>query len=129
MINNMAIFTNTTIDKYDIPVYEGYSFETCGHYDALTESLEDDLAITEAMHAFDMAEIEGFRRIKALRESNEDKDDEIEEEEEKLESTLEESKKGILTKIKEAIQKLWGKITAFFKSIFNNLKLLHKYLR
>ena len=122
----MAIFSNTITDKYDIPVYEGYSFEVCGHYDALTESLEDSLSITEAMHAFDMAEIEGLRRIKALRESNEDKDDEIEEEEEKLESTLEASGKEILTKIGEAIKKLWGKITAFFRSIMNHLKSLLK---
>ena len=61
----MGIFTNTTNNICDVPECKGYSFEVCGHYDALTESLEDSLSITEAMHAFGMAEIEGLGRIKA----------------------------------------------------------------
>lgn len=122
----MAIFSNT-IKEIDVPVYEGYSFETCGHLDALMESLEDDLAITKAMHAFDMAEIEGMRRISALREAaeetGEDNDEAIENEEAELKTTLEEESKNIFAKIKEALKKLWGKITAFFGSIFQNLQV------
>ena len=105
----MAIFTNTMTGNYNVPTCEGYGFEVCGHYDALIESLEDDLAITKAIHAFDIAE------LTAARESSFYGD---------LNVALEEKKDGLFAKLKEALHKLRAKITAFFGSIFRYLKSL-----
>ena len=109
----MAIFSNTK-SMYDVPACEGYNFETCGHYDALMESLEDDLAITKAMHAFDMAEITGMRQ---LNESYGNDD---------LQATLEAASNNIFATIKEKLMKLWAKIKAFFGSIFRFLTSFFK---
>ena len=106
----MAIFANTS---YNIPVVEGYSLETCGHMDAAIESFSDDLAVMEAMHAYDLAEIEGLRKISTLREAGE----ETEDEEEELKETLESKGSELKAKIKDKLQKLWAKVKAFFASV------------
>ena len=103
----MSIFNNTMIDNTDgfvseIVACDGYDVTLGGHYDAIMESFDDDLAVIEAMHAFDMAELE------AMKESGT-----------KTVATpvMEASLKEIWAKIKEFFVNLGKRIMAFFNSV------------
>lgn len=113
----MAMFTNTSREEtFELPVVEGYDCEVNGNIDACIESFDDQLAVIEAMHALDIAEIEYGRKIQSLKESGAE-DEEIEDAEEELEKVTEASIKDIFAKIKEVIKKIWAKIKAFFASV------------
>lgn len=114
----MAMFKNTNNDyDIDLPVIEGgYGAEVNGNVDACVESFDDQLAVIEAMHALDMAEIRLGSKIQAMREANEDPE-EIEEAEKELEEVTEGALKNIWEKIKAAFKKLWAKIREFFASV------------
>jgi len=132
----MAIFTNktSTYDDFELPVVEGYEAETNGNMDACIECFEDQLAVIEAMHALDLAEMKLGAKITAMREADEDAE-EIEEAEKELEEVTEASLKDIWAKIREMLSKLWAKIKAFFANVvkffdglfLNGKKFAEKY--
>lgn len=77
----MSIFTTrkhktSVVEENSVPVIEGYEFETDGYIDAFMESYDDDLAIMEAMHKYDMLSMlfEGSKK-----DDDEDKEDEEDE--------------------------------------------------
>ena len=120
--------TTSREETFELPVVEGYGCEVNGNVDACIESFDDQLAVIEAMHALDIAEIEYGRKINALRESGAD-EEEIKEVEDEEEAVTEASIKEIFARIKEAILKLWAKIKEFFKTAlmyFNSLILSGK---
>ena len=118
----MAIFTNTSFGLNDTAVSESYGSVLGGGTDALIESYDDELAVIEAMHAYDMAEIELAKKIKAIRESaDEDEDEEIEDAEDEFKATAEGALGDIWEKIKAWVKKLWAKIKSFFKGIIVRL--------
>ena len=98
----MAIFTNNNIFDTEIIACEGYDVELGGNYDAIMESYEDDLAVIEAMHAFDMAELTLTQESADFTE---------------FQPTLEGNLKDIWAKIKAFFVNLGKKIMAFFRSI------------
>ena len=73
----MSIFTTRKMEyvaENSVPVIEGYDFETDGYIDAFMESFDDDLAVMEAMHKYDMLSM-------LVQSSNKDaEDDEADEE-------------------------------------------------
>lgn len=99
----MSIFSNTRFDD-DITVIENCNLHLGGAYDIVAESCDDDLAIVEAMHAYDIAELE------AMKESGTSVG---------FEATpaMEAASKGVWAKIKEFFAKLKNKIIAFFNSV------------
>lgn len=115
----MAIFSKSS--SYDLdPAYEAYGIEVGGGTDALIEGFSDELAVIEAMHAYDMAEIEMMKKVKAIKESASDEEDEeekVKEAEEEFEEVAEASVKEIWEKIRAWFKSLWEKIRAFFASI------------
>ena len=106
----MSIFSNKNVfETDDIVACEGYDITLGGHYNAIMESYDDDLAVIEAMHAFDMAEME------AMKESGSE-----------IVSTplMEASAKEIWDKIKKFFKNLWSKIVAFFQSAIDYVSSL-----
>ena len=88
-------FLSTSVNKtYDHPVYEGYSHEDGGASLIIMESYQDSQAVIESLSELD---------LHILKESNT--------------AVLEASVKDILGKVKSGLQKLWGKLKAFFASI------------
>lgn len=110
----MAIFTRSFTSGYD-PAYESYSIEVGGGTDALIEGFSDELAVIEAMHAYDMAEIELMKKVKAIHEGY--SNDSISDAEAEYQYAAEASLKEIWAKIKAWFKKLWEKVKAFFASI------------
>lgn len=105
----MAIFTDNRIDT-EIVACEGYDVSVGGNYDLIMESYADDFAVVEAMHAFDMAELE------LMKESSFDA--------QAASPVLEASLKDIWQKIKAAFVKLGQRIMAFFKSVIDYINSL-----
>lgn len=138
----MAIFntTRTTEETFDLPVYEGYGLENCAFMEAFIEDLDAELAVIEAMHAYDMIEIEGLRKISAMTESatGEETDYEPEEDEDEgdlteepakvteakaeLQAALEEAGEKVKKTMRERLSELWAKIKAFFSNIGRYIK-------
>lgn len=87
---------------------ESYGIED-GAAIAHLEAFDDMLAIVEAMHEADMAEIEAKKK-----EAEADSDEEIGEIKESLERVLEGAFSNIWAKIKEYLNKLWAKLKSFF---------------
>lgn len=88
-------FLSTSVNKtYDHPVYEGYSHEDGGASLIIMESYQDSQAVIESLSELD---------LHILKESST--------------VVLEASVKDILGKVKAGLQKLWGKLKAFFASI------------
>lgn len=97
--------------NYDIQVMEGYDVEAGGDAAAHQEFVQEMVGVYQAMHAMDMAEIE-LRRNNggvALESCTEGM--------EEFEAVQEASVQSIVTKVKDALKKLWAKIKGFFKSI------------
>ena len=129
----MAIFTNTiTKNEIELPVYEGYGLENSEYMNIFTEALEDDLAVIEAMHGYDMAEILGNRKINGVIESKSaenvdykpEEDEEIGELKEELQTTLEAEGEKAKSKFRQGVEKVWAKIKAFFASVVRFFKNL-----
>lgn len=107
----MSIFSNkklvtpeTHAEVIDeIVACEGYDITLGGHYDAIMESYDDDFAIIEAMHAYEMAELE------AMKESGS---------EEAATPGMKEKLKATWDKIVEFVKKLGQRLMAFFKSAY-----------
>ena len=97
----MSIFNNNGFES-EIVACEGYDITLGGAFDIMTESYDDDLAVIEAMHSFEIAELE------AMKESGQS-----------VVSTpvMEASLKDIWTKIKEFFKNLWQRILGFFKNV------------
>lgn len=139
----MAIFNTTRAtneEKFDLPVYEGYGPENCAFMEAFIEDSDAELAVIEAMHACDMIEIEGLRKITAMTESatGEETDYEPEEDEDEgelseepakvteakaeLQAALEEAGEKVKKSMRERLSELWAKIKAFFTNIGRHIK-------
>lgn len=101
----MAIFNNKNLGSDDLftDVCEGYDVANGGAYDAIMESCDDDFAIIEAMHAFDMAEFEALDESGAVLEASV--------------PVMEASLKEIWERIKTFFANLGKRIVAFFKSV------------
>jgi len=91
----MSIFNTSNMTTLE--ACEGYSVEFGGNFDAIMESYDDDLAVIEAMHAYDMAELEAG-------EGN-------------YTPAMEGALADIWAKIKAFFKNLVQKILAFFRSI------------
>lgn len=103
----MSIFTNklsVNDDAFEseIVACEGYDFELGGNYDAMMESYDDDLAIIESMHAFEMAELEAMKESGSVEVAT---------------PIMESSLKDIWAKIKAFFVNLGKRIMAFFRSV------------
>lgn len=127
----MAIFTGTRSSYSYDPAYESYGNAIGGGVDAVIEGFSDELAVIEAMHAFDMAEIELAKKVKSIREaaeSGEKTEEEAEEEEKAAEEayavTKEASGKEIWAKIRAWFHKLWEKVKAFFAGLIRNVSAM-----
>jgi len=102
----MAIFTSNKLTESidEIIACEGYSYALGGNYDAIMESYDDDFAVIEAMHAFDLAELEAMKESAG----------------ETVESpVLEANLKDIWDKIKAFFVNLGKRLLAFFKSVYD----------
>jgi len=98
----MSIFsTNNYTEESEIIAAEGYDITLGGACDLAIESCMDELAVIEAMHAYDMA---GFE---AVRESG---DKEI------FTPAMEASMKEVWAKIKAFFKKFTERVMGFFKS-------------
>lgn len=123
----MAIFTGTTRSNGYDPAYESYGNAIGGGMDALIEGFSDELAVIEAMHALDMAEIELTKKVRSIRESAESEEEEVDVEEEIKEAeesyvvATEASMKDIWAKIKAWFKKLWEKVKAFFAGLIRGV--------
>jgi len=135
----MSIFggsksTSTAVPATQIPVYEGYDQEVNGDIIALQESLEDQMAIIEAIHTLDMEEIALRSDVKVM-EASGSSEAEIASRYQDYSVVTESMVKNAWDKIKKFFAKLWGKIKAFFKSavqMFDSLwmsskKFIEKY--
>lgn len=100
----MAIFNNTNIFASDV-VCEGYEIEYGGAYDVMMESCDDDYAVIEAMHAYDMAEFEAMKESAGELES--------------VSPVMEASLKEIWAKIKAFFANLVKRIKAFFQRLID----------
>ena len=121
----MAIFGNfNSTEKIDLPVYEGYGLDDCAFMEAFVEDLDAELAVIEAMHAYDMTEIEGLRKISAMTESSysDEEDYIITEAKTELKSLLEAASEKVKKSIGDRIRNIWGKIRAFFVSVIAKIK-------
>lgn len=98
----MSIFSNNNyIEESEIIAAEGYDIALGGACDLAIESCMDDMAVIEAMHAYDMAELE------AIKESG---DQAI------VTPAMESSMKEVWAKIKAFFKKMAERIMGFFKS-------------
>lgn len=126
----MSIFSskskidNNDIDV-DVPVAEGYSTDVNGNMDACIEAFDDQLAVIEAMHSLDIAEIALEGKIEELKEEGAD-EEEVKEVEDELEKVTEASLKDIWNRILTMLQNLWSKIKAFFATIVAHFDALVK---
>lgn len=94
----MSIFSNLGFSNIDDMVIESsYDMELGGAYDSIMESCDDELAIIEAMHAFDMAE------IAAMKESGSTTDYEV------------------TPAMESSLSDIWAKIKAFFKKMYDTV--------
>lgn len=115
----MSIFSNKKLVTPETPAEvideivacEGYDITLGGHYDAIMESYDDDFAVIEAMHAYEMAELE------AMKESGS---------EEQAEATpgMKEKLKETWQKILTFVKNLGQRIMAFFKSAYEYMVAL-----
>lgn len=93
----MGIFSNinTVGTDFDVPMAEGYSAEFNSELDIALESYDDQIAVVEAIYAYDMAELaESTGAV--------------------TEGAVKDKMKNIWLKIKEKLQALWAKVKAFF---------------
>lgn len=101
----MSIFSNKmnpVIEEDEIVLHEsGYDVTLGGSYDVFMESCDDDLAVIEAMHAYDMAELE------AIKESGVDTP---------VTPVMEASMKEVWEKIKTFFKNLYARVMTFFKN-------------
>lgn len=98
----MSIFSNNNYFESEIIAAEGYDITLGGSCDMVIESCNDEMAVIEAMHAYDMAELE------AIKESG---DANI------VTPLMEASLKEVWAKIKEFFKKMAARIMGFFKSV------------
>lgn len=98
----MSIFaTNNHVEESEIIAAEGYDVTLGGACDLVIESCMDEMAVIEAMHAFDMAELE------AVKESGNN---------ETLTPAMEASMKEVWDKIKTFFKKMYERIMGFFNN-------------
>lgn len=123
----MSIFSSKSkIDTdIDVAVAEGYSSEVNGNMDACIEAFEDQLAVIEAMHALDIAEIALEGKIEEMKDADAS-EEEIKEVEDELDKVTEASLKDIWDRILTMLQNLWSKIKAFFATIVAHFDALVK---
>lgn len=100
----MSIFANNNMVASEIYACEGYDIATGGNYDAIMESYDDDMAVIEAMHAFEMAELEAMKESGSENVST---------------PLMEASLKEIWAKIKEFFVNLGKRILGFFRSVID----------
>ena len=116
----MSIFSNlgysssssSSSDFDNIVIESSYDMELGGAYDSIMESYDADLAVVEAMHAFDMAELEAMKESGSTTEYE-------------FTATMEASLKDIWTKIlaffDKMVKTVMGYLTTaadFFNSMF-----------
>lgn len=124
----MSIFgtqKTSSTEEITAPVFEGYSAEVNGDILAIQESWEDHMAVIEAIHELDMAEIGLRSDLKTLQESGATAE-EISQREAEFEAVTEAAVGNAWAKIKAFFTKLWGKIKAFFKSIVAQFDAIFK---
>lgn len=101
----MSIFaTNNYTEETEIIAAEGYDVTLGGACDLVIESCMDEMAVIEAMHAYDMAELE------AIKESGNN---------ETLTPAMEASMKDVWTKIKAFFKKMAERVMGFFKNVMD----------
>lgn len=120
----MSIF-NIGVSTIEAPVFEGYSHDGDGMAVAVQESFEDRLAIIEAMHQIGQEEVNYKSKLKVLESSNAN-DYEIETLKESYEIAMEGAFDNTIERIKKFFSNLWGKITAYFKSLVKYFDYLFK---
>jgi hypothetical protein len=109
----MSFFGNLNKSSYDIPVFEaGSDVEVNGDLIAIEEGYEDQLAIIEALHTLDMAEIDLKKDLKNLTESSE-----IEARQKEYEAVVENVISNAWDRLKQFFLNMLGKLQAFFKTI------------
>lgn len=120
----MSIF-NIGVSTIEAPVFEGYSHDGDGMAVAVQESYDDRLAIIEAMHQIGQEEVNFKSKLRVLESSNAD-DYEIETLKEGFEIAMEGAFGNAIDRIKKFFADLWGKITAYFKSLVKYFDYLFK---
>lgn len=108
----MSIFTQTNNTQIEAPVIEGYGPEVGGLLAAVTESFGDQLAIVQAIHAADSAE------LTAAKEGTLGSAD--------YEAVYEAAMGNVFAKIKAFFEKLWGKVKSFFAAVRKRFDLIFK---
>ena len=106
---------SNALPVYDGPVYEGYNVEHGGEFAIAMESAQDQLEIVAALATLDV------QTTNFVKESMEAGEEGLQYVAENFEPVLEAAGGNVITKIKEAIKKLWGKVKAFFASVIRSL--------
>lgn len=106
----------------EAPVFEGYDCLHNGDLRAIEEGYEDQLAIIEAIHEIDMAELDYNRDLKSLNESYGDIDARTNQYTVALEGLV----ANAWEKIKKFFTNMWGKLKAFFDSVVRFFDSLFK---
>ncbi len=124
----MSIFSKSSsfpITDINVPVFEGYNSEFNGDLIAVQEGYEDQLAIIEAIHSLDIADLEMRKAVKVLQESGAD-EHEIQAKMEEYNTVTEASVSNVWQRIKDFFARMLGKLKAFFGSVIRAFDAMFK---
>lgn len=120
-----AVSGGNTEHVYDGPVFEGYNVNHDGEHQIALESYQENFAITQLLAQLASTDYQSKGKIDGavLESAGEAVLESLQEEREQV---LEAAGAGVVSRAKEFLKKLWGKVKAFFASIVRSIDLMTK---